>query len=249
MKTITFDNREQWMLARLGKITGSRAGDIISKAGITKEAIVKELEEQKIEFKKSLKKEELEKMLPPESIKKLRKQLDKKKGYYELIAERLAVDDSEFDGYVPNETPMDRGTRLEKFAVFEFEKATGKVVNNAKVIWMRDENESVAISPDGVISDTEAVEIKCLSSAYHIEAWLTQSIPGEYEMQMYQYFVVNDKLQTLYFCFYDPRIPCKPFFYMTFHREEVQEKVTRYLEEQLDILESVDNVVARMTGF
>ena len=172
-----------------------------------------------------------------------------KKGFYELIAERLAVSENDFEGFIPNETPMERGTRLQKHALARLETALGQKINDELVLWTREDNESIAISPDGTIGETIAVETKCLSSASHIEAYLTGKVPDEYEFQKLQYFIVNEKLQELYFCFYDPRIPCKDFFYFVIKREEVQEDVDLYLKYQLDKLARVDEIVAKLTGF
>lgn len=144
-----------------------------------------------------------------------------KMGYYEILAERVAIPANE-------ENVMDRGHRLEDDAIQVFSKATKKKVNTDLVIWSREDNSNIAISPDGYIGKTEAVEIKCLSSARHIEAWLTQSIPDEYEYQVLQYFIVNDELKTLYFVFYDPRMP-KDFFYITIKRENIEEKIKEHL--------------------
>lgn len=167
----------------------------------------------------------------------------KKKGYYELIAERLAIEpDAE-------ETPMDRGTRLETEAIEKFVETTGKEVDTSLVIWTRDDNESIAISPDGFIGTDTAVEVKCLSSASHIEAWLTQEIPSEYEDQMIHYFVVSDTLQTLFVCFYDPRIPCKDFFWIEVSRESVKDKVAEYLEYETTTLAEINEIVATLSGF
>ncbi len=77
----------------------------------------------------------------------------KKIGYYELIAEKLAL-------AADDENCMDRGLRLEKEAIQIFEKKTGKKVNTDLVIWQRDDNQSIAISPDGYINEKEAVEVK-----------------------------------------------------------------------------------------
>ena len=174
-------------------------------------------------------------------------------GFYELIAERLSVSDADFGGYVPNETPMDRGTRLQKYAVDRFRKEMGKGASENLVIWVRDDNQSIAVSPDAVVSDTEAVETKCLSSARHVEAYLTNEVPDEYKRQCLQYFVVNDLLKQLHLCFFDPRIPCKAFFYLTINREECEEKLgetpEKALIQQMIKLEAVDNAVARMSNF
>ena len=147
MKIQTFNTKEEWLASRVGKITGSRLGDLVAKRGN-----------------------------------------GYKMGYYELIAERIALPHN-------GENVMDRGIRLEEEACLRFEKETGKKVNNDLVIWTRDDNEDIAISPDGMIGKIEAIEVKCLSSALHIKAWLTKEIPSEYEEQIIQYFVVNDSLK------------------------------------------------------
>lgn len=161
-------------------------------------------------------------------------------GYYELIAERLSISP---DG----ENPMDRGTRLEEEAVARFVKETGKKVDTSLVIWTRDDNESIAISPDGFIGKTEAVEAKCLASARHIEAWLTQKLPSEYEDQAIQYFIVNEKLETLYFVFYDPRIPVKDYFTLELGRKDNEEKIAEYLEYQKKVIDEVNQIVNELT--
>lgn len=233
------------MLARRGKITGSRLGDIVVKGGITKDSIVKELELHGIEFKKSAKKEELESLLPVGSMEKLRKELPKKLAFYELIAERLGVPADE-------EAPMARGTRLEADAMERFAKETGKNVDSSLIMWSRDENESIAISPDGDIQEeSAAAEAKCLASARHIEAYLTQGVPEDYQEQSIQYFCVNDKLQTLYFVFYDPRflMPELQYFVITIKREDIAEKISEYLAYQMEVLNEVDEIVNKLTNF
>ena len=199
MKILKFEDKEQWLAARRGKITGTRLKDIVVKRGN-----------------------------------------GKKLAFYELIAERIAI--------IPDdENPMDRGTRLEGEAIERFAKETGKKVNTDLVMWLRDDNESIAVSPDGSIGKTEAVEVKCLGSARHIEAWLTQEVPSDYEMQVYQYFILNDALKTLHLVFYDPRIPAKDYFVIEVSRKDIQEKVDEYLEYERKILEEVNEIVNKLT--
>ena len=166
---------------------------------------------------------------------------DKKplKGYYELIAERVAIP-------ATDEAVMDRGIRLEEEAIIKFAEQTGKKITNELVLWHRDDDENIAISPDGVISNTEAVEVKCLNSASHIEAWLTKEVPSEYEFQVLQYFIVNEQLKTLYFVFYDPRMP-KSLFSLEVKRESVQEKVDEYLVLERRALEEVTKIEESLT--
>ncbi len=160
----------------------------------------------------------------------------KKIGYYELIAEKLgAVQD--------DENAMERGKRLEEEAMEKFVTETGKKVQVGNIMWMREDDNNIAISPDGVIGKTEAVEVKCLNSARHIEALLTNEVPGEYEMQVLQYFIVNEKLETLYLAFYDPRLPVKSFFYLTIKRNQVDVDIRIYLEYQRQTLAEINDVI------
>jgi putative phage-type endonuclease len=199
MKTLNFEDRDAWLAARRGKITGSRLKDIVVKRGT-----------------------------------------GKKIGFYELIAERLGV-------AADDENAMDRGTRLEPEAVERFIKETGKKVDTSLVIWTRDDNESIAVSPDGFIGKKEAVEAKCLSSARHIEAFLTKKVPDEYEMQSIQYFIVNDKLTTLYMIFYDPRILMKDYFVLEVKRADIQDQITEYLAYETNIINEVNEIVNQLT--
>lgn len=170
----------------------------------------------------------------------VRRGTGRKVGFYELIAERLGV-------AADDENPMERGSRLEPEAMERFIKETGKKVDTSLVIWTREENESIAVSPDGFIGKKEAVETKCLSSARHIEALITQKIPDEYEMQAAQYFVVNDSLQTLYMVFYDPRILVKDFFYIEIKRKDIEDSIKEYLEYQQKVIEEVNAIVNQLT--
>lgn len=209
MKTLKFENKEEWMAARLGSITGTRLKDIIVKKGTAK-----------------------------------------KKGFYEVIAERLLKPNSEdiFDDEPVAENRMERGNRLETKAIEKFVSETGKQVDTSLYLWVREDNEHIRLSPDGVVSETEAVEVKCLNSASHIEALLTQEVPSEYEFQVLQYFIVNDKLKTLYFCFYDTRLSVKEFFYLTIHREDLLEDIENYFIYQAKELMEIDEIVKSLTS-
>jgi len=160
-------------------------------------------------------------------------------GFYEIIAERIALPPSE-------ENAMDRGKRLEDEAIDRFEKLTKKEVNRDLVMWERDDNENIAISPDGFIGKKEAIEIKCLSSARFLEALLTNEIPSEYEYQTLQYFIVNEDLEKLYFGFYDPRMP-KDFFYITLNRKDLEDKIAECLELERLALQKIKEIENNLT--
>jgi len=169
-----------------------------------------------------------------------------KKGYYQLIADRLTVDEEK-------ENPMERGTRLEPVAIDLFiEEMKGEGIPAEEwvtdlVIWEREENQYISLSPDGYHKDLElAIEVKCLNSADHIKAYLTQEVPKDYEDQVTQYFVVNDKLQTLYFVMHDPRFTVKSYFVLTIKRDKL--KVAEYLMQEQNVLARVEAQVIKLTA-
>ena len=219
MEIRKFEDRESWEIARRGKITGSRVGDL-SSASATKDQIKEVLDKYEIEYKKTGTKAELEAVMPPVVKKEVEALIPEKITYYELIAERLATRPD-------NEHPMIRGTRLEEEAMARFEDATKLKLNTDLVIWQDSENPDLAISPDGYVEGkkkiTIAAEGKCLSSARHIEAFITQKIPKEYEDQGKWYFVLNPDLVSLFFCFYDPRMIVHDFFFIEIKRSDYPE--------------------------
>lgn len=213
MKILKFEDseRDEWLYARRGKITGSKLKDIYSKRD-------------------------------PEK---------KKIGFYELVAERLGLPPD------TDENSMERGHRLESDAIDRFAAETKKKVDKSLIIWAREDNENIAVSPDGIVSEKEAVEAKCLSSARHIEAYLTKQIPDDYQMQSVQYFIVNDKLKILHFVFYDPRFAMfidpdsskakLDYFTIEVKREDVQEKVDEYLAFERKVIAEVNEIVNNLT--
>lgn len=168
---------------------------------------------------------------------------EKKIGYYELIAERLGLP-------ADDEDPMERGTRLEPEAIILFEQETGNKVDSSRIIWVREDNENIAISPDGHFNNEEdAVEAKCLASSRHIEAYLTKKIPKDYIPQAIQYFAVNDNLKRLHFAFYDPRLLAKPFFIITIERHMIEKEIAEALAYQRDTLAEVVRDINLLSNF
>jgi len=168
-------------------------------------------------------------------------------GFYQLIADRLAVENTLEED---EEKEHDRGHRLEDEALALFSEMTGKTVTKGGM-WISEENENIACSPDGSIYEgdiiPEAAEVKCLKSARHIEALITQEIPSEYTAQKIQYFILNEDLQKLYFLFYDPRVTVKPLFWITVNREDIEEEIEFYKDYQNQTLERVNKIVEELS--
>lgn len=165
-----------------------------------------------------------------------------KKGFYELVAERLALPRPE------NENVMERGHRLETEAISICEQELGKTFNKDLVIWEREDEQAISISPDAYLEDfTEAVEVKCINSADHIKAVLENAYPDEYYFQALQYFIVNEKLEKLHFIMYDPSLTVKQYIRFEINREDVQDDVEKYLEYQRLKLEKINEIVNQLS--
>lgn len=117
-------------------------------------------------------------------------------GFYELLAERL----TDCDDLSSN---VERGKALESEAleVASDELGIDFVRGN---VWELDKNHIE--SPDGYTNDLKmAIEIKCLSSARHIQAIYDDVPPQEYATEYANYFLVNKDLEMLIVFLYDPR--------------------------------------------
>ena len=140
---------------------------------------------------------------------------------YEIVAERLTIG-VENDEY---ENPMDRGNRLEPDAIAMFELETGKKVERVGFC-EADTNPMICNSPDGLIGETEGIEVKCMGGKNHLKLWLTNEIPDEYKWQVVQYFVVNEKLEKLYFVGYNPDIPAHQLHIIEIKRADIVEDIS-----------------------
>lgn len=166
----------------------------------------------------------------------------RKIGFYELIAERLAIEEEKEDA-------MERGHRLEKDAREAFSALTGHVIDEVGFC-ISDENPNIAVSPDGMIKKgkkyVHGVEIKCLSASRHLQAYFEQEIPEEYVEQYIQYFIVNPDLKSLFFIFYDPRITAKPIHWIEVQRKDIEKEIEFYKQYQINTLAEVDKLLEEL---
>lgn len=156
---------------------------------------------------------------------------------YEIIAERLTVGVEE-----DYENAMERGTRLEPDAIAMFELESGKSVE--RIGFAEDDNNPlIANSPDGLIGENEAVEAKCMGGKNHVKMWLTNKVPDEYEWQVVQYFIVNEKLEKLYFIGYNPDIPIHSLHIIEVNRESILEDIEKAKVAQKVFLGEVETIL------
>lgn len=167
-----------------------------------------------------------------------------KLGFYQLVADMIALPPD------LDESPMDRGKRLEAEAIEKLKDVTGldfQQVDNE--IWSHDSDERIAISPDAYVpSDVirTAAETKSPGSAKFLLFVDKDEVPLEYEDQVLQYFIVNPDLRELYFCMYDDRIPAKNFHYVVVKREDYGERLQKFLDFQLKTLGEIDLMIDKL---
>lgn len=164
----------------------------------------------------------------------------RKLGFYELVAERLSIPEAEEDA-------MARGNRLEPEAIAMYEAKYNIKVKRPDEVWVSDENPNIMVSPDGSLDAKTAIEVKCLSSARHIQAYMEQEIPDEYMPQVMQYFIVNEKLVSVNVIFYDPRIPALLIHEIEVFREGNEETIEAYKAYQIEALEQINKFVEELT--
>ena len=236
---------DEWHELRKKRIGGTRLGDIWSVRAYLKKDIIEALKSGGVTFKATAKSEELEKLLPDEARIELLKNAPRKQGFYELIAEYLSIDRDD-------ENRMDRGTRLEPEARDWFAATYNKTVEEVGIC-MSEADDRIYNSPDGLIRKspkskkyTEAVEIKCLAPARHIQAVIEKKVPEEYWSQMMQYFVVNEDLEKLYWVFHDPGIVTIPFYVLEITRDSLGDWPQRLLEFQIAQLQRIDEIIEEL---
>ena len=160
----------------------------------------------------------------------------RKTALYEILAEKLMV------GIGDDENAMDRGNRLEPDAIAMFELETGKSVERVGLCESDDEQD-ISNSPDGIIGETEAVEVKCMGGTNHVRMWIENKVPDEYEWQVVQYFVVNPKLETLYFIGYNPDIQVHKLHIIEVHRDQIEQDIINAQKAQESFLQEVKSIL------
>ncbi len=186
-------------------------------------------------------------------------------GFYTVLAEKLSIAK---DG----EDAQDRGHRLEPDALKRLAKERNLQIDDEPGMWISDVDDDISVSPDGaevVEGDklpTFGVEVKALESHSHLRYMLEDrerqkqpdynpimSVPNEeshqYREQVLQYFVVNEALETMYFCLYDDRFV---FDHLILHtivirRSDVADMVRAQMAVEYEALIEINKLVKELT--
>lgn len=283
------NNTEAWLNERLGRITGTKSGnlamsyypqtDIKKLIGYRDKALEqsKTAETQAESNKYFQKAQDYDtRILEAEAKnKRLKVNID----FWKFLAETMAEQPD-------NENPMARGHRLEPENITLTLHQLGYEQKDCITdcgIWESDEDPRLACSPDAyqaTENPTWAIECKSLGSAYHLQAvipWMIHSqyirqhtipdnladmaaqvlppettsrnttgmdfIPGTYQAQVLQYFVVCDTLETLYFSMYDPRVYGDARHQIIpVHRKDIKPLIANHKRKQLNTLHIIDTI-------
>ncbi len=143
----------------------------------------------------------------------------------ELIAERLTGIPAE--GYV--NAAMQWGTDTEPHARAMFEFMHDVTVEMVGII-LHPSIPLTHASPDGLINADGLIEIKCPSTATHIDTLLNKSIPAKYITQM-QWQMACTGRSYCYFVSFDPRMPADMQLYV--ERTERDNNAITHLETEV----------------
>ena len=163
--------------------------------------------------------------------------------FYQKVAERLAEGTGDDDGL---ESSRERGKDLESEAIDAAEEKLNLKLIRGNV-WQADEYHIE--SPDAYTEDLKvAVEVKCLSSARHIQAIIEDRPPQEYMAEYLNYFLVNDKLETLYVFLYDPRFMLENLQTKAFklNRKDLEYEIERMRDIDATAEELISETVAKL---
>ncbi len=154
----------------------------------------------------------------------------------DILSQRVEEFEPDADSY--ENAAMQRGNEMEPFARQYLNEYTG--FNFLKSGWLQsEENELLGISPDGITEcETKACETKCLARKKHTEIILTQEIPLDFLPQCVQYFTVNPKLESLFFCAFRPESK------MNFVKELTRESVVNLGTKARPVLKPIKDWVA-----
>lgn len=162
---------------------------------------------------------------------------DRKNYKAQLVCERMTgVPAESFES-----APMRWGTETEPFARIAYEATTGNIVQ--EVGFIRHPTLMAGASPDGLIGEDGAVEIKCPNSATHIETIL-KGMPAKHTAQIQGQLWISGR-KWADFVSYDPRLPERLQLYV--QRVERDESFITNLSAEVEkFLSEVDSLIEQL---
>lgn len=93
-------------------------------------------------------------------------------------------------------------------------------------------NDYLALSPDGFTFDRiGGIEIKCPIPKTHVKYIRQNQIPNEYKYQVFNYFLVNTKLEWIDFISYCETFTERPMWIKRVYRKDIENELTEARNE------------------
>lgn len=160
----------------------------------------------------------------------------KKEIVYELLTGRA------FETYVS--PAMEWGIENEPLARAAYEHAHNLDIEPGG-FFLHDEISKFGASPDGLVGDDGLLEIKCPTSATHLDTLLSGEIPEDYQWQMLAEMACSKRLWCDFISF-DPRLPKHlRKFEKRFLRDEerikqMQDEICAFLLEVIELVKKLE---------
>ncbi len=107
--------------------------------------------------------------------------------------------------------------------------------------------ERFGASPDGLVGEDGLIEIKCPSTATHLDYLLADAVPDDYKPQMLAEMACAER-QWVDFISFDPRLPKRlQLFVKRFLRDD--QKIAEMEFQVVEFLREVDSIMARLADF
>lgn len=156
---------------------------------------------------------------------------------YEMIAEK----------YEPLEdfqsSEMSNGVLWEPWAIDKYQEMTGQIVKEVGFITKGDD---IGLSPDGLIGEKKAIEVKSPSLKKHIEYIVSNKLPAEYKWQVVHYFLVIDDLESLDFVSYNPKFPLKELHILTVTKADLADEILQATEKLQSFLKKYNQTISNL---
>lgn len=136
---------------------------------------------------------------------------------------------------------MQEGIDKEPIAKEEYEKETFSEIREVGYITNSD-YKYLGLSPDGLIAENGAIEIKCPLPKQHVKT-VMDGIPTENRPQLAQYFLINEELEWIDFVSYCPEVKAKPLHILRCTRKDFEGDVAKlkigYLKFKVNVEEAL----------
>lgn len=190
---------DEWHELKYGKVGGTRAGSAKAKYEVDKKATAKAKKLDKAAKSVKVKKDVRENAI-----------------FDEIMGERNTFYINDEESFVSS--AMQRGSDLEPLALENIEKETGIIFRNAG--WLARTGYH-GHSPDGIsLSETIGVEIKCPSGKVHNSYVRKNILPWEHVDQVINLFAMSKKIESVWFCSFNPDYLLMPLFLIEIKRTD-----------------------------